>query len=253
MKQSKTLGQKLYKSPLNHSESILVYRLYHIPKLSYPLSITKFSQLECEKIQSQFYRRCLPKIGLNRNMPKVLLFAPMSLGGYELHDLYCEQITQHIIKHIQHTWRMDNVGRAIKCNINALSVILGSNTPFFQLPRTQYMYGGQNTTLYYLWRMSTHWNPNIQYTGSICIRQNFINESRTIMDDAVADTQLKWNEEKLYAINACRLYHGLTFPSDLLLYNKKYVNKSYLLGYQSLRTTEQQEGWPPQPLPTDDQ
>ena len=54
LKQSQELGRKLYQAPLSHYESTLVYKLYYVPKLSYPLSITQFTQKQCDKIQSQF-------------------------------------------------------------------------------------------------------------------------------------------------------------------------------------------------------
>ena len=84
---SKDLGQRIYRAPLQPYEAILVYKMYYIPKVAYPVSLTKFSKKECDAIQSQFYRYALPKMGLNRHTPRALIFGPMLLGGFQLYDL----------------------------------------------------------------------------------------------------------------------------------------------------------------------
>ena len=254
LNQSKSLGRQLYRAPLTHYESLLVYKLYYIPKIGYPLSITTFTQTQCNTIQSQFYRYGLPKIGLNRKTPLALIGGPMRLAGFEFYDIYCDQITQHLTKITQHVRRKDSVGRALISNINAFTILLGSATPFLGLSRARYMYAGNtNTTINYLWQMSDIWMLNLQYTGPHCIKQRYINESQTIMDDAVWDPFSEWDNDKLRAINACRLYHGVTYPSDILLYNKKYINSEYLYGKSCMRTSEQHKNWPTQNIPTDAQ
>ena len=251
--QSQTLGRKLYRAPLNHYESTLVYKLYYVPKISYPLSITQFSQQQCDKIQSNFYKYGLAKMGINRKTPKALIFGPMSLSGFEFHDVYCAQLHQHILKITQHMRREDNVGKGIMSNIHILSCILGSAQPLFNLSRTRYMYADGNTTVHYLWKMNKVWSLNMHYPGVQCNPRRYNNEINTIMDDAVYDAELEWDETKLRAINSCRLYHGLTYPSDMLHYNRRYINKEYLNGVKSMRTTIQKETWPEQPLPLSSQ
>ena len=95
-------------------------------------------------------------MGLNRKTPRALLTGPMCMGGFELHDIYSAQISQHITKLLQHIRRQDEVGKALICNINAYCIIIGSVTPFFKLSRARYMYAGEfSTTVYYLWKMTS--------------------------------------------------------------------------------------------------
>ena len=252
--QSQHLGRQLYRSPLSHYESTLVYKLYYIPKMRYPLSITTCSQKQCNDIQSQFYRHCLPKMGINRHTPKALLFGPTSYGGFQLHDIYCDQIIQHIQRLQKHIRRQDVAGRAFMSNLNAYAILLGSATPTFQLSRTRYMYAGEyRTTVYFLWKMTTIWHLNLCYTGQHIIQQQYANEKVTIMDEAAYDSKIEWDNDKLSAINACRLYHGVVFLSDMLQYNRRYINKEYLFGRYSMRTKEKKMNWPTQPLPPDEQ
>ena len=88
--QSQELGRNLYNSPLNHYESVIVYRMYYIPKISFPLSTTQFTMKQSKEIQSKFYRYALPKMGLNRHTPHAIIFGPAAMGSLELHDVYCD-------------------------------------------------------------------------------------------------------------------------------------------------------------------
>ena len=45
-----------------------------------------------------------------------------------------------------------------------------------------------------------------------------------MMDDAVDNPEFKYDETQLRAINACRMFHGLVFPSELLHYDEKSFN-----------------------------
>ena len=99
---SKTLGDRVYIAPLSVYESIMVYRLYYIPKVNYPLSMTRFTVAESETIQRQFYSKALPKMGLNCHMPHAVVFGPTQYGGLELHHIYSQQLIQHITSIIKH-------------------------------------------------------------------------------------------------------------------------------------------------------
>ena len=45
--QCKELGERLYRLPLNYAESMIVYKMYFIPRIRYPLSIKHFTQESC--------------------------------------------------------------------------------------------------------------------------------------------------------------------------------------------------------------
>ena len=139
------------------------------------------------------------------------------------------------------------------CNIHALSCIIGSSKPLFSLSRTRYMYGDGSTTVHFLWKMNNIWSLNISYSGVQCNPMKFKCEKETIMDDAVLDKLTEWDVEKLKAINACRLYHGIVYPSDMLHYNRRFINSEFLYGIKSMRTALQQTTWPEQPVPPDPQ
>ena len=71
------------------------------------------------------------------------------------------------------------------------------------------------------------------------------------MDIACTTPKYKNNRRLLFNINACRVYHGAIWLSDMTTYDGKYINASYLNGYRCMRTRPtQQYTWPHQPNPT---
>ena len=68
-------------SPLNISLSWQAYYYRWKLAITYCLLITTFTPKECMKIQSPFYNVLLPKLGINRHMPRDLLHGPPQIAG----------------------------------------------------------------------------------------------------------------------------------------------------------------------------
>ena len=110
-----------------------------------------------------------------------------------------------------------------------------------------YIYGEGRTTVHFLLKMTSLWSLNLSFTGFQSQPGRYTNETNALMDDAVYDKDIEWDETKLRAINACRLFHGVVYPSDMLHYNRRYINRTYLYGHKSMQNQHQQENWPEQP------
>ena len=247
---SRDLGMRMYIAPLNAYESVLVYRLYYCPKVGYPLSLTNFSKKDSENIQSQFYRYALPKMGVNRHTPHAIVFGPLAMGGLELHHIFIEQIVQHIRTITLHIRRQDFVGTTFLSNVKAYTVLIGSAKPLLSISPVHYNYGEKNSTVYWMWRQNQWWKLGMYLAEDKGFQSKFTTETNSIMDDAVADNIINGDSMKLFAINACRLFHGVTFPSDMSHYEGKYLKQQYLYGNKSQRK-QKHENWPTQPCPLD--
>ena len=154
MKQSQNLGWKLYRSPLTTAASYLMYKVYYSTALKYPLSITKFTKIQANNIQSKFYKYAMPKMGVNRHLPNVIKFGPYEYGGCQLMELYIKQLYQHIKELQKHIRRQDGVGKAFIANLNAMTVLTGSVTPIFQLNPDLHNYVDTSNMVYYLWKVT---------------------------------------------------------------------------------------------------
>ena len=251
MEQSKKLGWKLYCSPLNTTSSFLMYKVYCSTTLRYPLSITKFTQVQSNKIQQKFYKCALPKMGLNRHTPNAVRFGPYRYGGCQFMDIYTEQLYQHLKELLKHIRQGDSVGSAFMANLNAINLLIGSSTHFLQINPAQIQYVNKDNTPCYLWQATWEHDIKIHFPTALCIHQQQRGEENTIMDIALQIPKYKNNKRLLCNINACRIYHGVIWISDMATYDGKYINASFLNGYRQMRhRSNQQYTWPTQPNPT---
>jgi hypothetical protein len=95
LERSREIAGCLKAAPLNIVLSWQVYYCRWKPAITYCLPITTFSAVECDTIESPFFSALLPKLGINRHMPRALLQGPRKFAGLELVDLEAEQLSLH--------------------------------------------------------------------------------------------------------------------------------------------------------------
>ena len=49
--------------------------------MTYSLALTQFTDKQCKKIATVIEKVILPKMGINRNIPKAVLYGPQEYGG----------------------------------------------------------------------------------------------------------------------------------------------------------------------------
>ena len=229
LEQIKTFADKMMNSPLTHYDAYIVYECRYRSMIKYPLPVTTFTTEQCNMIQKPFMAKLLPKMGLNRNMPRAIIYGPRELGGRELMDLRIEQQVIQWETTRGHLRRMDRVGQGLMLTLNDHQSIIGSETPFLQLNPNEYDYGEKNTRWKYLWKMM--WKAELK--AEICnqwmpsrIRNNDIN----IMDRATKDPILQESKWPLLDhVNRCRLYLQVFFLSELSN-DGKSVDRGFLDG-----------------------
>ena len=124
--QSQTIAGRLHASPLRGWSAWQVYYCRYKPAIGYCLSITTFTNKECDKIQSPFYNILLPRMGLNRHMPRAVVCGPPSHAGLEMMDIKVEQIARHIEGVVTQIRKNDKVGKTIRATIDMMQIYLGT-------------------------------------------------------------------------------------------------------------------------------
>ena len=223
LERANELGRRISNSSLTTIGAHMAYSLYYKPMIQYPLSVTTFSDTECDKIHSKFVFRCLPKMGINRHMPRVVVFGPMKYGGMNLFDLKLEQLHQHLRTTKAHMRRQDQVGKGIISNINALQLISGSANNILLQDPNDFQYIHSNTSLEYLWKASFQYNFKIHYNINLP-QAKFIHDIN-IMDYARTKA---YTTNQLASINICRLYYKAIYLGDLTDHTGKYINRQYI-------------------------
>jgi hypothetical protein len=104
------------------------------PSVTYSLPVNTIPENKQAKLQSQTYRRFLPKLAYNRNMPTAVVHGPFSLRGLDMCPLNDEQGAskiQHFLKH----WRSNSkVSNLLRIMMSWTQKYSGMGSPILQHP-----------------------------------------------------------------------------------------------------------------------
>ena len=218
----KTLAGRLKGAPLKTDEVHQVYYTRYKPSVCYCLPITTFTDIECNKIQSQFYKVALPKMGMNRNMPRAVIYGPRKFGGLEYTNMATEQIAQHTHQMIGSMRRNDLVGQTMRAAIDSYQIYLGTEKQFLeQNPEDfQYKLNPTKSPITYIWlklwkmkgklRISAAWTPTPKRENDCAIMDRF--RDRIEEQKGTSGSHGKYT---IWHANACRLYMKVTMLSDI--------------------------------------
>ena len=214
---SREIAGRLKTAPLNLSLTWQAYYSRWKPAITYCLPITTFSSKECKKIQSPFFMTLLPKIGINRHMPRALLHGPPQVAGLGLIDLESEQLSLHVTGLISQLRKNDRVGQTMTACIDALQLYLGTEDHFFTLQAHAYEIrpDRKENQLVYIWEELTllgcqlvsnsFWTPTRRGDNDVAIMDAVL---RTRMERQGTTNHLP--AKAIWYVNACRLYLNVT-------------------------------------------
>jgi hypothetical protein len=158
----------------------MVYKTRYRPALQYPLRVTTFTTKELNDIQKPFIYLLLPKIGLNRHMPRDIIYGPIFRGGLGLVNLEEQQIIQHFHAFQGHLQRNNDIGKSIKIQLATQQLEIGSGNIFLNTCFSTYNYGTSNTWLSYLWKQCSRFNIHVTASHSL-IPKNINGQEKTII------------------------------------------------------------------------
>jgi len=161
--QMETLGTRLYAAPFTPTDAAIVYQSRYKPMIRYCLPVTTFTQEELNKIQKKFIFLLLPKLGINRHAPRIMIYGPTSRGGRGIIDLLLEQPLQHLYTNLGHMRRNDNVGKLLRITLNDTQLETGLDKPFFEYPFEIGTYLAKNTRWRYIWYIVQKYQLKLQF------------------------------------------------------------------------------------------
>ena len=118
-------------SSLTKETARVSYKMMICPAIEYPLTVTQFTQDQCNRITSPILRSSMSQMGYNRNSRKEVVYGPLELGGFGFHDLFIEQGIQQVTALVGNL-REDLYGCLMKiemdwCHVQALATIFSKN------------------------------------------------------------------------------------------------------------------------------
>ena len=230
-KQLKNFCTKLYRSPLSQKDAYSAYQSRYKSIASYPYPVTTFTTSNINEIQSTAMRLLLPKLGMNRNMPRAVVYGPRKYGGRQITDLRIEQPVKSLTSTIGHLRRNDRVGKLLLATLRDLQIECGREILIFELDPNDYGYVTSATRWKYTWEIAHEFQVQIKVAQCWIPTPRYEND-KNIMKAAIEDPLYQGkNRYKLVTINQCRMYQQAFFISDLLLQNSStIVDKDYFNG-----------------------
>ena len=127
--QARDLASLIAGSKLSRGTARLGYRMMVCPKLEFPLTVTQFTQAECDSISTSCIRACLSKMGFNCNMPREVVYGPQSMFGIGMHDIFIEQGIKQISALVGHLRQDSNTGKMMQIELQWCQLQSGRAQP----------------------------------------------------------------------------------------------------------------------------
>lgn len=224
----------------NEARQLLTQRL--IPKISYALHASSFSEKNCGQINTIIRQSFLPLIRLNRNFPSTVLYGPHQYGGMEFSDVYTMQNQlqiEYIIKQLR--WNK-TVAKDFLVTLDNVQMCTGFTRPLLEMTHNPVTYldtsfvinihrrlGEMNATIW----VEDAWTPHLQRLGDKSLMERFISVP------GVTTSQLR-------QANTVWLYLRVVTIADLSNKTGSYIPSGMLNGDWQAGSDLK---WPYQPCP----
>lgn len=123
---------------LSRSSAILAFMSTIVAKVRSTMESSTFTKDECDELQKPLYKMILPKMGVNSHIPTAFRYVPRKLQGLELPNIYTDQGIYQIIHFLRHIGENTQDGKIIVINLEATQIVIGTSTPFLNLPYHDY-------------------------------------------------------------------------------------------------------------------
>ena len=206
--------------------------------VEYPLMATTLSKKDLKYIMTPVLYGALGKCGVQRNLPRALVYGTLRSQGLNLHDPWVTQLISHQQVILRHGTRPTIVGQQMRTSAESLVLELGSATSFWDL---DYKIYGQlatpNLWLGHTWQALSE--TQLQMKGPLPTIPTLRAGDSHIMDIFVANNI---RGSKLQHCNLCRIYLRATTKSDICTADGKSIDEDAWLGRAPTRPSNYE--WP---------
>ena len=131
-KKMKQLSEFIRVGHVNRYEAWTSLTMMSLKSLEYSIPAMTFSKEEYRQIMTPVLKYFLPQAGINRNIARDILYAPLTTQGFNLKDPYLTQGTEHIKDITEHLWKDTLTGQLLQCNMEQLRIEMGTNDSIFE-------------------------------------------------------------------------------------------------------------------------
>jgi hypothetical protein len=227
---------------LSRTESWIAFHSTLWRSLEYPLPALNLTKKQCEEIMSPALNQFLPSIGVCRNFPRSIVFAPLTVGGLGIAHLYTTQETARITNIIDHTANMTDTGKLHLASLENLIIETGFGNNTLNIPYQYTSFLATDSLIKSTWQFLSENDITLKHNVTTpTYRENDKPLMQVLYDSGVRDVDL-------FAINKCRLYMKVYNLSDIFNLSGSGVKQHILQG--TLGPVVNAMIWPKQGYPT---
>ena len=180
-----------------------------------------------KNILQPFYRRLLPRIKINRNMPSALIPIQFYMGGFKLRSLEMEQIIggfSIVISYFNSTHQTSDL---MKQSLEHVQLESGLSTPVLLASFESYSHLITQGWLHKILKSLSYFKMEL-HLPSRHHPMSPVSNDRTIMEMAISSKQ--FNKDQTCLINIVRIKLQVVFISDMLEHGTNRIKEKYQKG-----------------------
>ena len=226
---------------LLHSEAWIALTTMAIKSIEYGLPASTFTEKQLTSIMTPLLQVYLPRSGIQRNIKRDLLYGPISLQGFGLHNPYLTQGIAQITDIIDHQWKNTITGKLIHQSLEHLRIEIGCNFPILSTSIDRFeLLILTDSWITNLWRfmskMEISWQDN---TPVIPLRRE---NDVLLMEHILTNDRLTATEIK--KANQCRIYLQVMSLADITTGNGRNICSWATIGKRNLSQARTEYEWP---------
>ena len=148
--------------------------------IDYVLPAISISKQQCTRLASELYRPLLPKLGCNRNYPKLLRYNAPHFMGLGLMDPYVQQGLAKLNLFQTHAGSNSITGHLILSLMEQHQLEIGTFTPFLQLPHSEFAFLTTSSWLTELWEFINEFEIHLNSEDITTLHGSRINDKSII-------------------------------------------------------------------------
>ena len=208
----KHLSEQIRVGHINKHEAWVSLNSITMKTLEYMLPAMTITEEEYREIMSPVLAQFLPKMGINRNIKRDILYATSAVQGFNLRNPYISQGVEHVKDICENLWKETLTGHLLKCNLEQLRIEIGENVDI--LSSNYYDFEPQLLTQSYIrntWKFVSENNITLN-DATAFIRHNRDGDCELMSSFRNNDSIPVGN---LKILNRCRIYIKAFLLSDI--------------------------------------
>ena len=219
-------GQRLRSSYLTQQAAWLGFNSMIWPSLRYCLPATTFTPQESRHILTPLYKHLLPKLGCVSTIPLQFRYAPPSMFGLGLPDVYVEQGIAQLKFFTAHRYGNTSAGRLLDISLAQLQLEVGCEKEVLTTPFSGYGHLATKSWLASLWQFISTYSIDLRLSDAISNRPRAARENDTFLMDLYHRLDLL-SKSEMRSFNRVRLYLGVITMADLTTGDGKHIRNTF--------------------------